>query len=53
MTVLSQLSPAAQRQYRLDLLRRGEVEPADVEEELGAELAQQIFKRAGIRSGDR
>lgn len=36
-----------------DLLRRGEVEPADVEEELGAELAQQIFKRAGIRSGDR
>lgn len=36
-----------------DLLRRGEVQPADVEEELGAELAQQIFKRAGIGSGGR
>lgn len=36
-----------------DLLRRGEVQPDDVAEELGAELAAQIFKRAGIGSGGR
>jgi hypothetical protein len=34
-----------------DLLRRGEVQPDDVAEELGEELAAQIFRRAGIGSG--